>query len=592
MATRITGLDLGTYSLKVVHLEMQREFKVVGLDEERLVAVQQPPMRPTPPNAAAAAQSDAAGAEFDDEKTQVRETPLDGAPVDSEDGADGLLEEPVNGGGPAASVDDIHAGEHAPAWTQALDALVSRGNFDGQWVVTYLPDGKAMTIRVEVPFDSKSKVVSILPHLLMDRLPIDLRSVSYDFVVGPGAGGEQHDALIGFARKDHIAQMLEQTRTHGIDPVIIGVPELMLRYLAERAAPAGATSYAMIDIGHSFTRLLVMHNGQPVLARSVRMAGRDITEAIAKQFNLSYEDAERLKHARGSILPASEGQDPAMLALSDCIVRSLQPLVRDLRRTFQGLYAQDRIKVESIQLIGGTMRLKNLEGYLGAEFSVPTSIYSVQNDVMFSELPAGTSTASMGLAGSLALQQAVDKQDRKLVNLRQGEFSFRGKSSFVRGQFIKIAAFAAVLVLLLAGFLATQRMEQRAQMEAIRAAPLKQTTDLFGEPLDTQKKIEARLAGEKSSEGGFVPKMSAYELMHGLISRLPEDLAVELERIEVDTDRNLVQIIGVTSNAQAVDKIATELEQLKCLREVRKDRLQVRSETEVLFELHISSGCS
>ncbi len=587
MATRITGLDLGTYSLKVVHLELQREFKVVGLDEERLAVVHHPSTRPPMANAAAEAQAHAADDDFDDEKTAVRETPLEGGPVDALDGADGLPDDPVNGVEPA----DLHE-KHAPAWTHALDALVSRGNFDGQWVVTYLPDGKAMTIRVEVPFDSKSKVVSILPHLLMDRLPIDLRAVSYDFVVGPGIGDEQHDALIGFARKDHLADMLEQTRSHGVDPVIVGVPELMLRYLAERAAPVGATSYAMIDIGHSFTRLLVMHKGQPVLARSVRMAGRDITEAIAKQFNLSYEDAERLKHARGSILSATEGQDPAMLALSDCIVRALQPLVRDLRRSFQGLYAQDRIKVENIHLIGGTMRLNNLEGYLGAEFSVPTSIYSVQGDEIFSELTVGSSALNMGLASSLALQQAVDKQDRKLVNLRQGEFSFRGKSSFVRGQFVKVGVFAAVLILLLAGFLATQRMEQRAQMGAMRAALLKQTTDLFGEPLDTQKKIEARLAGEKTTEGSFVPKMSAYELMYGLISRFPEDLVIELTRIEVDTDRNLVQIIGVTSNAQAVDKIATELEQLKCLREVRKDRLQVRSETEVLFELHISSGCS
>lgn len=590
MATRITGLDLGTYSLKVVHLELQRDFKVVGLDEERLPTAHLLADGPTHNGPAGDAQADGGG-DFDNEATRVQQAP--GAqPQDADvpEGADGQLEN-------EAQASENTNSEHEPAWLQALDALASRGNFDGQWVVSYLPDGQAMTIRLEVPFDNKSKVTSILPHILMDRLPIDLRSVSYDFVVGPGPSGDRNDALVGFARKDHIAQMLSNTRSRGIDPVILGVPELMLRYVAERAAAVGTLSYAMLDIGHSFTRLLVMHQGQPVLARSVRIAGRDITEAIAQQFKLSFEDAERLKHARGAILPATEGQDPAMLALSDCIAGALRPLIRDMRRSFQGLYAQDRVKVENIYLIGGTSRLKNLEAFLTAEFSVPTSRYALENDEIFSDLgssggPGAGQFGAMGLASSLALQQAVDKQDRKLVNLRQGEFAFRGKSSFVRSQMMRIAAFAAVLVLLLAAFLATQRMEQRSQMEAMRAALLKQTTDLFGEPLDTQRKIEARLTGGQASDGSFVPKMSAYELMYNLVSRMPEDLTVELERLEVDTDRNLVQIIGVTSNAQAVDRIATELEQLKCLREVRKDRLQVRSETEVLFELHISSGCS
>ncbi|MBA2664195.1 MAG: pilus assembly protein PilM [Bradymonadaceae bacterium] len=578
MATRITGLDLGTYSIKVVHLEVQRDLRVIGYDEERVLVAEVAPVPGVAGVAGVASVSD-----FDDEATSVRPAPVEGA--DGVANNDWLEPESFE-----AELDPL---ADAPGWVRALNGLAKRGNFEGQWVVTCLPNGKAMTIHVEVPFDSKQKVTSILPHLLMDRLPLDPRAVVYDFVVGAGAKPEQHEAIVGFARKEEMATFLEDTRSCGVDPVVVGVPELMLRYVAERAAPMGTGSYAVLDIGHTYTRLLVVNEGQPILARAVRMAGHDITEAIARRFNISYEDAEKVKHARGAILPATDAEDPAMLALSESITGALGPLVRELRRSFQSLFAQSRVKVENIYIMGGSSRLKNLVGFLEAEFMVPTERFHLEHNVILADLPAAERhAASIGLGLSLALQQAVDRQEKKLVNLRQGEFSFRGKSSFVRGQLTRIGIAAAVLVCFLAVFLATQRMEQRAQMEAMRSAVLKQSTELFGEPLDTQQKIQARLTGEAGSDRGFVPKMSAYELMYNLISRMSSDVTVVLDRIEVDTDRNLVQIVGVTSNPQAVDRLASDLEQLKCLREVRKDRLQVRSETEVQFELHISSGCS
>lgn len=292
-------------------------------------------------------------------------------------------------------------------------------------------------------------------------------------------------------------------------------------------------------------------------------------------------------------MPASEAQDPAIIALSETIQNGLRPIVREIRRTLQSVYAQYRISTENIYLCGGTSRIQYIAPYLAGEFGVGVEPLAVKDTFDLGALPGGAKHAEivpMGL--SLALQQVSDKSGKTLINLRQGEFSFRGKSSFIRAQFTRLAAVAAVLLVLLAGVLYMQRVDQRAQLEAMRAAVGSQTTELFGEPVHHLTEIRARLDSEEGPERGFVPKMSAYELMYNLISRMSDDIEINLERLEVDTDRNLAQIVGTTTSAQEVDRLAGALERLTCLREVRKDRVTVRSEEEVQFELHISSGCS
>lgn len=585
MATnRIIGLDLGTYSVKLVHVDVQREMRIVGFDEE-LLEVETTVAGPPP------------GEDFDSAKTNVGPRPVsqrtgtEGALP----GEEGLDDEafPEEGGGENDWV-EADPLALAPAWARAIRALVDRGAFDSPHVVTFLPGGKAMTIHVEVPFDNKGKVSSILNHLLMDRLPVDLRQVVHDFVVVPGKKPEEHEAIVGFTRREQLQSFLETSRLAGVDPLTIGIPELMLQYVGERAAGIGVGAYAIVDIGHKNTQFVVIDDGRPVVARTIQHGGHHLTEAISKRFRLSMEDSERLKHSRGGIIPASESQDPAMAALSDTIATGVRPILRELRRTLQSVYAQYRVSTENIYICGGSSRLKNLAPFLEGELGVSVERLDLTNSFDLGALPdAGRIASILPMGLSLAMQQVADKGNKRLVNLRQGEFSFRGKSSYLRSEFIRLGAAAAVLTILLATVLYMQRVDQRAQYEAMRAAVTAQTTELFGEPVQNLNEINTRLRSEEEPDRGFVPRMSAYELMYNIISNLDRDIEINLERLEVDTDRNLAQIVGTTTSAQNVDRLATELRQnLSCLREVKQDRVTVRNDNEVQFELHISSGCS
>ena len=567
MAGKIVGLDLGARAIKMVVMEPGRQLRVLSYDEEVL-------WPPKPPEAAAPEEA-LAEAVGEDEVTEVRDLPGDRA-----------AEEPTT---------DEDAPVVSP-WEQALRALVERNDLQDAVVVCQMPGNQAMTLRVPVMFDEKPKVSAVLPALLADRLPMNPAEVSWDFRVEQAPAGSEmpFEALVGFAPREAVAAALDRLQTQGVDPAEVLVPELALGRLAQSIGPTAPESFALVDMGHEATRVVVWHRGRPVLARTIRRGGRQVTEALAQAFQLPVEEAERVKREHGVVVldPSSlEGLDPSVREqvsmLSDGLQRALQPLSRELRRSLQSLLARDRIAVEKVYLCGGASMLKNTGPWLARELGVEVDRLRL-GDV----LPGG-GTEALGGQWALALALALRPPAHpETINLRTGALAYRGRSSYLRGQMMWLGAAAAMLLVMLAVALFTKQAEVEAQRDAMRAAVSKETAELFDKPILSPKKLEERLVGEQVEQKSFIPKVSAYELLHRIVTAVDANNEFEVRRLEVDIDRNLVQLYGTTKDAQQVDQIVTDLESIECLKEIKKDKLKVRRDEQMDFELQILSSCS
>lgn len=599
MANNIIGLDFGTHSIKLVRIERGREPRVIGFDEEPLPRFEQN-------KTVADVPGDGASDDFEDAPTQVRRRDdLEGGPAEDDgpppmpDGGsdvDGSDDDWSADGAEEASDEPADApADAAEAWEVALDRLIERGAFeDDGLVVTFLPDGQAMSIHQQVPFAERSKVTNILPHMLDDRLPVDPDKVVYDFQLIGSTVDEGAEAVIGFARKEQVGEFLGDLKDHHINPAVLGIPELLLTYALERCAPTGDGTYAVVDIGHEYTRVLVLHNHEPAVARSVQFGGHQLTEAIAERFDATYEQAENLKENHALILGPEDAPTDNQRILSECVEGAMRPFVRDLRRTFQSLYARTRIQIDEIFVCGGTSQLGNLTDYLGREFGVPVSPFPMERLPGMREATRDPAAdAKLTMAASAALQQIDGRDEERLIDLRKGEFTYRGKSSYLRSQMIKYGAAAAILVFLLIGMLVTQKIQMEAQRDSMRQALNQQTTKLFGEPVFTSDEIRDRLTGEATAKNGFIPKMSAYELYYELTSNISKDLELTISRFEVDVDRNVAQVEGETTSPQAVERLMDDLRKVDCLKDVRQEgELKIEGDSDVDFHLHISSECS
>lgn len=588
---RIVGVDIGSYAVKVAHLDPKSaELNVLGFDRERVPALtpaKSPAEGPTASPAAArpAGPPPLPGPQaLDDEPTGVREAPAD---PDATDPLAGDADATAEAGAASASASiELHT---ASPWVEALAVLRDRGALAGALQSTAMPEAGAVIVEVDVPFPDKAKVRDILPHLMSDRLPLPASEVTWDFqtfaLEDPTQGAR---ALVGFARNDDLHRVLDELGRVGVDPAQLGLAELQLAAIGSHVAGASSEVTAFVDLGHEFTRVVVVRGQEPLLGRTVRVGGRHITDAIAAAFGQSFEEAEKVKHQYGAILSDANASNPDMKKLSDAIKDALRPIVRDLRRTFQGLYAKKRVEVQRVFITGGTSLLKNIEQHLAAELDL--SVRRLPTNLV------GLGDAEANATGLAAVAAALMQQNEgyrtRAINLRSGQFAYRGRSSYLRRQLMFAAAAIFGLMVVLGVTLYMEKLAYEAQRDAMKAALQEQTKALLGAPLDSKAAIQRVMEGESSGGTSFIPRMSAYELLHELTVKVPKDVELTLDRIEVDTDRNLIQVYGATTDAQAVDRIVAELrEQIPCLKDIKKDKLKVRDD-KADFELQIASGCS
>jgi len=590
MADQIVGLDFGTRAIKLVVIDQTGDPAVEAYDEE-----------PIPLDRDPYVEQEGFDEEPDDETDaeQTGEGAADAAQTDEDMAGESPPEElpdlPDEAAetGKIAQQDDGWEGELRGEFHRldALESLIARQSLDSVTeFVTFLPEGRAISIHEDVPFFDPSNLRDVLPNLLEDRLPIEPDEIVYDFRVVTPEEAEEHSAVIGLARKRDIGSFLDQLDEGGVDPAVLGIPELMLRYVAEGAVPADETS-AIVDIGHQFTRVIVLDDGAPVLARSLDVGGADVNARLAEKFDLTDEQAETHKIEHGTAKPAGATKTRDERATSEAVRVALRPLVRDLRRNFQSLYAEDRVELDAIYVCGGTSQLDAIDRFLGDQFGVAVEPLPLESAVDH-EIVGDAGAPESALALACALQMVYDRSGERLLDLRREEFAYRGRSSYIRAQIKKFGAAAAVLLVLFFGTLFAKQYELQQRKAVLKSAVAEQTRELFGTSVTDPEMVNRIARGDSSTERAFVPEMSAYQLYYELLSRISDEIDVELDRFDVDIDRNIVQMSGTTTGPKAVDSIVTDLEGLGCITDVIKKPVRTQSENEVRFELEISSACS
>jgi type IV pilus assembly protein PilM len=542
---------------------------------------------------------------------EADEAPTQRDSIDAADAPAG--DEAVEGPGATAAsgAEEVEPAEALSPQGYALERLLERHDLSDGQVVTYLPDGRAMTLRVEIPFDERAKVERVLPGLLADRLPMGLDELVYDFRIQRSRASAEaaeaaaeppaHEALVGLARREVLGAHLADLQHHGVDPHILGIPELMLGQIGSSVHHSGdVRRFAIVDMGHERTRVVILDGGEIVESRTILQGGRDLTHALAEDFDLSFEQAEQVKHDHGVLLlddASLDHLDPELREqvreVADVLAGQMRALMRDLRRTLQASYARAGERVERLYLCGGASRLRNMAPHLESQLGVAVERLEPDTLVGSDEGLSAPLRSESTMALSLALWFAPGPRQSRTIDLRLGPFAYRGKSSYLRRQLVRFGAAAAVLLVLLGVVMYTQLLEVEAQRDAMRAAVSTETKKLFDKPILRSSDLDEKLLGGQEEGRNFIPKISAYELMHRITQRLPRDIELDLERYEVDVERNLIQIEGRTDSLQQVDRIVSELEKIECLNDIEKGQLKkTRKNDKMAFTLEIQSGCS
>ncbi len=219
-----------------------------------------------------------------------------------------------------------------------------------------------------------SKVLRTLtePHL-EEYVPLPPAEVAFD--VTPVGRTETGTKVIGvgYARRVIEESLATLDDTGLITRAIESETFSMARALTPRNAPE---TVLIIDIGKTTTKLMVVTNQIPRFATTLDIGGHAITEAVMKHFNVSEEEAKKIKAERGLTGGAENDEYVATMLLTVSAIR--EEILRRLEywqgRATEGSGLEP---VTRVILAGGNATIRGLPEYLETALKLPVALGDV-----------------------------------------------------------------------------------------------------------------------------------------------------------------------------------------------------------------------
>ncbi|MCA3014714.1 MAG: pilus assembly protein PilM [Myxococcaceae bacterium] len=480
-------------------------------------------------------------------------------------------------------------GEKKARLEAALAQLSAQGPLTADAVVVAVPGVSMATHSLALPFSEPKKVEAALAGEVADQLPFELDEAVYDYQATETKLGELKGAqvLVGVLKKLELAGLLEQLRAAKLEPRVVTHPGLVYQgVLAALPASEADEAVAVVDLGHERCSLAIGKPGGTVdFARTFIGGGLALSKALATEFQIPLAEAQSWKEAHGAVGAEVVGPDAERAA--GAFMRALQPVVRELRASLKSYAAKMRRPVTRLLLCGGSAKLLGLPGQLERDLSLPASLVTLPPDAQGAlGLSAGPEAVQ---AWALALRGQATGAKAPRFNLRRGEFAFKSDLDFARDKVGQLAAFAAVLlVLLVASGVARNAVLERREKQ-IDQLLCDTTTRILGK-CERNYDIAINLLEGKESPAAGVPKRSAVTLLAEVAQRIPPDSPVVIDRVTLDLDR--IELACSAPSVKQMEDMITALKSYKCFKEISEGKVEkTKDGAKVSFRLDVKVEC-
>ena len=242
--------------------------------------------------------------------------------------------------------------------------------FDGQKIktkeVATSVSGHSVIVKpVKMPLMTEEELYDRVQAEASQHIPFDIADVNLSHQLLE-ATDNQMDVILVAAKKDKILNHTNVLAQAGKTPMVVDIDAFALQNCFEaNYDPDPSQVVALLNIGASVMNINIVRGLTPLFTRDVSVGGNQYTDALQKELDLSFDDAEKLK--MGGTLPGvSEEQRTAILrSVSDILILEIQKTFDFFRATASGE------NIRKIYVAGGTARVPGLIDLLKEEFGMP-----------------------------------------------------------------------------------------------------------------------------------------------------------------------------------------------------------------------------
>jgi type IV pilus assembly protein PilM len=296
------------------------------------------------------------------------------------------------------------------AVVDAIRRLFDSRSIKTKDVAASLSGNAVIVKKISLPTMTDGELAESIYWEAEQYIPFDIQDVNLDYqIVERGnAGKSTMDVLLVAAKKEKIADYTGVIGQAGRTAVLIDVDAFALQnaYEVNYGTEPGAV-VVLLNAGASATNINILHGDQSVFTRDISAGGNAYTEALQKELNLPFEQADQLKRGQAVDGVTVDDARPVLRAVTENLMLEVQKTFD----FFKASAASDRIS--RIVLSGGASRAEAFTEMLGERFQAPVESFDPFKRVAFDAKKFNADPAEIAptaaVAVGLALRRVGDR---------------------------------------------------------------------------------------------------------------------------------------------------------------------------------------
>jgi type IV pilus assembly protein PilM len=263
--------------------------------------------------------------------------------------------------------------------------------------------------RISLPEMTEEELSESIKFEAEQYVPFDIEDVNLDFqIIGPKEEPGQMDVVLVAVKKDVINEYLAVVKESGLNPIIVDIDSFALENMyGTNYEIETERNIALLNIGASTINMSILKGGISVFTRDSSLGSNLHTEALQREFNITYENAEKLKKGEHVENISPESAAPIIESASEEI---LSEIVRSFDYYRSTATQED---IAEVILSGGCALMSNFSSMISEKTGVATRIADPFKNI---KIPKRFDTAyieqmapMMAIAVGLALRKQGDR---------------------------------------------------------------------------------------------------------------------------------------------------------------------------------------
>ena len=256
------------------------------------------------------------------------------------------------------------------AVSNAITKIFAESGIKGKAVATSVSGHSVIVKKIAMQTMSDQELAAMVQTEAAQHIPFDIQDVNVDFqILSDDLSGPQMDVLLVAVKKDKILNYTNVLSLAAKSPAVVDIDAFALQNCYEyNYEPAPGSTAALLNLGASVMNINIVKGSTPLFTRDVSVGGNQYTDALQKELDLSFDDAESLKLGKKVGTVSEDAKMPILQQVTEIIVLEIQKTFDFFRATASGEH------IERLYVAGGSSKVPGLVEALRQEFSLPVEV--------------------------------------------------------------------------------------------------------------------------------------------------------------------------------------------------------------------------